>query len=105
MLPLLTILILTPALMEYCLLRCGGKRVTRCAIIAALVTGLVFTFLVLGPTWGVPMIDSETARTSGDRAIGSVIITVASTFIFSCLALIPAGVFGFVFHKFNGFRR
>lgn len=105
MLPLLTILIFLPMLIEFCLLRRGGKRSATCVLAASILSGLLFTFLVFGPTWTVPMADSETARTSSDQAIGLVIASVICTFLFSVVALIPASIFSYLFHRFRGLQR
>jgi hypothetical protein len=84
----LVLMVLAPAVIDFCLLRCGIKQVTR-MLLTAVVTGAALTLLVFGPPWSVQM-TPEPGTSLLRRLLGLLVIGAIPTFAFGLVALIPA---------------
>jgi len=102
MLTFLALLIVPPMLIAFCLLRCGGKSVLRCAFLAAVLNTALWIVLQVACNWGIQM-TGESSPTPAERFMEHVIFYSMFVIVVTAISLIPATLFGILYSRWRRF--
>jgi hypothetical protein len=91
-----------PMLIEFCLLRCGGKSVPLCGLAAAGLNTLVWIVLYIACGWGIEFIDTESSRTHAEQLFGWTVFYMGFITVVGFASLVPAILFGFIYSRWRG---
>ena len=100
----LTLLLLPPMLIEFCILRCGFKSVPLSILISAFLNSALCLGLYIACNWGIEFVDAESQQTPSEHIAGRMIFYTIFVVLVTAVSLIPAALCGIVCSKFRRAR-